>query len=159
MKPSARRGIETSMGDIFHAKRFAPVTPEEVRAVDKEVSELNAEITAVTGAKLTLNLNYEPHAKAVQVLADRIIDLFEDEDYNTTVSLDALELVLRGGVELSMGKEAGQLLDRNLRRFHQELATTQVINLIINTEHGSPKQALEDLVKELKAASEASDKS
>jgi len=146
------------MDDIFRAKRVV-VTPEAVEAIQKEVTELDADLAAATGTELTRNLDYDKHAKDVQALSDKLIDVFEATDYNTTVALDALEAILRGGVELSMGKDAGRLLERHLRRFHAELATLQLISLISGTMHGGgpKKQSLEDLLNEMKGASESSD--
>jgi len=146
------------MDDIFRAKRVV-VTPEAVEAIQKEVTELDADLAAATGTELTRNLDYDKHAKDVQALSDKLIDVFEATDYNTTVALDALEAILRGGVELSMGKDAGRLLERHLRRFHAELATLQLISLISGTMHGDgpKKQSLEDLLNEMKGASESSD--
>lgn len=143
------------MDNIFRAKRIE-VTPEAVEAIQKEVTELDADLAAATGTELTRDLDYEKHAKDVQALSDKLIDVFEATDYNTTVALDALEAILRGGVEISMGKDAGRLLERHLRRFHAELATLQLISLISGGMRGggTKKQSLEDLLNDLRGASE-----
>jgi chemotaxis regulatin CheY-phosphate phosphatase CheZ len=147
------------MDNIFRAKRVT-VSPEEVSAMQERVTELDADLAEATGTELTPDLDYGTHAKAVKDLTDRIIDIFEQTDYSTTVALDAIEAVLRGGVQLSMGEDAGRLLERHLRRFHAELATLQIISLIANTMGGAKKQSLEDLIKEMEAtANEARDKS
>jgi hypothetical protein len=124
------------------------------------VTALDADVAAMTDTEPTPDLDYDKHARAVKDLTDKIVDLFEQTDYSTTVALDALETVLRGGVQLSMGDDAGRLLERHLRRFHAELATLQIISLIANTMGGGvKKQSLEDLLNEMKGASERSDES
>jgi hypothetical protein len=147
------------MDNIFRAKRVE-VTPEAIAAIQKDVTALDAEVASMTGTEPIRDLDYEKHALEVKALTDKIVDVFEQTDYSTTVALDAIEAVLRGGVQLSMGEDAGLLLERHLRRFHAELATLQIISLIANTMGDAPKrQSLESLIEELKATSEKRDES
>jgi hypothetical protein len=147
------------MDNIFRAKRMT-VSPEEVAAVQKEVTELDADLATVTGTEPTPGLDYDKHSQEVLALSNKIVDVFEQTDYSTTVALDAIEAVLRGGVQLSMGEDAGRLLERHLRRFHQELATLQIIDMLGSVLGGGKKrQSLEELVNEMRDASEKRDES
>jgi len=140
------------MDNIFRAKRVT-ATPEEIEAVRQEVVQLDNELARATGTEPMRDLNYGDHVRQVQELSDKIVDIFEANDYTTTVALDALEAVLRGGVTLSLGDDAGRLLERHLRRFHQELTTIQIIEMIGGVLGGGRKrQSLEDLLKEMKGA-------
>lgn len=144
------------MDDIFRAKRIE-VTPEQVEQVEKSVNALNNDLAAATGQEPLKDLDFDQHAKAVKDLSDKLIDVFEATDYSTTVALDALEAILRGGVQLTMGDEAGALLERHLRRFHHELGMLQIINLIggaVSGRRREPKQSLEELLREMRGASE-----
>lgn len=137
---------------IFRAPRMT-VSPEEVEQVQQDVDKLDAELSKATGMEPADRPDYATHAAQVEDLSNKIIDIFEGKDYSTLVALDALEAVLRGGVTLTLGEEAGELIERHLQRFHRELAAIQIIGMIKDVlGGGEKKESLAKLLEDMKSA-------
>jgi hypothetical protein len=135
--------------DAFHPKRlnFSPPEVEEQKAKIRE---------EFGGDGSEVGLNYDEHVAQVTELIAKIADVFETKEYSATVALDALETILRGGVAVSFGDEAADMLNSYLHKFHANLAMLQIISAIgervRTTGAGAGKDNLADLLKELEDA-------
>lgn len=134
---------------IFRAKKIELTQP----IVDATVANIK-ERTGVSDELLD-RLDFKGHVVAVKELADKIIDLFEQGSYDTHVALDAIETVLKGGVSITLGDVAGELLHAHLEEFHKELAAIQIIKMLASL---GEKEKLGEAMSKLSAVSNMGEK-
>jgi len=112
--------MPTPKSPIFRAKKPSFTAPEVKATIDAAVA---------ADPKLD-KLDFQKHIAEVEVLSSKIVDLFDQHDYDAMVALDALEIVLKSGISVTLGEDAGVLLTAYLRKFHKELAALQIMKLI-----------------------------
>jgi hypothetical protein len=108
---------------VFKAKKIEFTAPQ-IEAAEEHIKHA----TGLTDETMDRE-HFRDHVSQVQELTDKIIDLFEAGNYETTVSLDALETVLKGGVSTTLGDDAGELLTVALKDFHKQLTLLQIMKL------------------------------
>jgi hypothetical protein len=102
--------------------------------------------------------DYESHVVRVKALTDKLADLFDANDYSSSVALDALENILRSGVGTTMGGAAGNLLDEHLQQFHEQVEMLRrmksIIDMVVRAKDEGKKTGVEDLLAELSQATQ-----
>jgi hypothetical protein len=95
--------------DAAHRKVEAAQTPEELLAALPEA--------------------HKAHARQVNILANRFIDVIEETNFHPTVALDAMQKLLSIGIGKAMGEQQKELWDFFVSKYYEEVRMLSLLEM------------------------------
>jgi hypothetical protein len=93
------------------------------------------------------------HNRKVLDLGNRIIDVIQEANYHPTVALDAMQVLVSGGIGAALGAEHRKLWDAHAARFHDESNLLSIIGLFDELGIGEFNKKAEDFLAEIEGES------